>query len=337
MPRTGDRLAGRYELIDPIGSGGFATVFRGRDLWLGRLVAIKILLPNHSGDPVVAARFGREARSLAAISHPNVVAIHDVGGGDPASGSEPFLVMDLCEDGSLADLLAASDLGRLEPDELIPILVDVAAGLDALHARGIVHRDLKPSNILLGDGRARIADLGIALAEPSELTARDTTVGTLAYLAPEQLAGEPASPASDVHGLGVTAYLGLTGSLPRPAGSLAEIVAASRVPVPRVSQAAPDLGTGFDRPVDRALASDPGARPTAAQLGADLDAALGRPSPPVVRSGRGRRDHRRRAGREWIRDRSRGRLWLVARCGLPRGRGRGGYRPARVVCRPRPR
>ena len=281
MPRTGDRLAGRYELLAPIGSGGFATVFRGRDLWLGREVAIKILLPNHSGDPVVAARFGREARSLAAISHPNVVAIHDVGGGEPG-GSEPFIVMDLCEDGSLADALAASDLGWLSPAELVPIMVDVAAGLAALHSRGIVHRDIKPSNILFGDGRARIADLGIALAEPSELTATDTTVGTLAYLAPEQLTGEPATPASDVHALGVTAFRGLTGSLPRKTGSLAEVVAAGREPAPLVSRLAPDLGTSFDRPLERALARRPEDRPTAEQLGQDLVGAAAWPTAPVV-------------------------------------------------------
>ena len=281
MPRTGDRLAGRYELIAPIGSGGFATVFRGRDLWLRRLVAVKILLPNHAADPLVAARFGREARALAAVSHPNVVAIHDVGGGYAATGPEPYLVMDLCEDGSLADRLAATDLGLLPPDQLIPILADVAAGLAALHARGIIHRDLKPSNVLLGDGRARIADLGIALAGSSELTERDTTVGTLAYLAPEQLSGEPASPASDVHALGVVAFLGLTGALPRPAANMAELVEASRVEAPPVSRIAPGLGTRFDRPIGRALARRPDDRPTAAELGSELVAALGRPSPAI--------------------------------------------------------
>ncbi len=274
MPRTGDRLAGRYELIAPIGSGGFATVFRARDLWLGRDVAAKILLPNHSGDAVVAARFGREARALAAISHPNVVAIHDVGGGDPATGSEPFLVMDLCADGSLADRLADSDLGALPPEELIPILADAAAGLAALHALGIVHRDIKPSNILLGDGRARIADLGIALSEPSELTAPQTTVGTLAYLAPELLAGGPASPASDVYALGVVAYLGLTGVLPRPARNLAEVVASSRAPTPVVSSLAPAVGPALDGPIAAALARSAGARPTAAAFGTAIRSAL---------------------------------------------------------------
>ena len=161
-------------------------------------------------------------------------------------------------------------------------MVDVAAGLAALHSRGIVHRDIKPSNILLGDGRARIADLGIALAEPSELTATDTTVGTLAYLAPEQLTGEPATPASDVHALGVTAFLGLTGSLPRKTGSLAEVVAAGREPAPLVSRLAPDIGTSFDRPLERALARRPEDRPTAEQLGQDLLAATAWPTAPVV-------------------------------------------------------
>ena len=275
MPRSDKRLAGRYQLSEAIGSGAFATVYRARDLRLGRDVAVKVLLPNHRLDPILTARFDREARALAALSHPNVVAVHDVGPGDD-DGSEPFMVMDLCVDGSLADRLADSDLGWLEPDDLVPILVDVAAGLDALHARGIIHRDLKPSNILLGDGRARIADLGIALAEPSDLTMAGTTVGTVAFLAPEQLAGQPASTASDVHALGVVAHLGLTGVLPRPAGSLAEIVAASRVAPPLVSQVRPELGISFDAPVAAALSRSPGERPTAHELGTALAAAQGR-------------------------------------------------------------
>jgi Protein kinase domain len=286
MPSIGQTLAGRYRLDAQIGSGGFATVFRARDLRLERDVAVKVLLANHATDPVTSARFDREARVLAAVSHPNVVGVHDVEPGDPATAAEPFLVMDLCGDGSLADRLVASETGAVPPDQLVPILVDVAAGLDALHARGIVHRDLKPSNVLLSDGRARIADLGIAAAGPSELTATGTTIGTLAYLAPEQLAGEPGSPASDVHALGVIAFLGLTGRLPRPAGSVTEVVAASVRTVDPVSALEPGLGTAFDGAIARALARDPAQRPTATELGATLAAALKRwragPTPVAV-------------------------------------------------------
>ncbi len=278
MPSIGQELAGRYRLDAQIGSGGFATVFRARDLRLERDVAVKVLLANHATDPVMAARFEREARVLAALRHPNVVAIHDVAAGDPAKAAEPFLVMELSEGGSLADRiaerLAASRTGALPPDELIPILVDVAAGLAALHAQGIVHRDLKPSNVLLSDGRARIADLGIATIGPSDLTAVGTTVGTLAYLAPEQLAGEPGSAASDVHALGVIAFLGLTGRLPRPAGNVTEVVAASIQPVDPVSAVEPGLGTAFDGAIARALGRSSSGRPTTIELGTMLAAAL---------------------------------------------------------------
>ncbi len=276
MPSIGDSLAGRYRLDALIGSGGFATVFRARDLRLQRDVAVKVLLANHVADPVVAARFEQEARVLATVGHPNVVAVHDVAPGDPRAAQEPFIVMELCDGGSLADRMAASVDGALEPDEIVPILVDVAAGLAALHAIGIVHRDLKPSNILLSDGRARIADLGIATGGPSELTAVGTTIGTLVYLAPEQLAGEPASPASDVHALGVVAFLGLTGTPPRPGGSVTDVVAASILPDPLVSAVHPGRGSAFDAAIARALAADPSRRPTAADLGTMLASALER-------------------------------------------------------------
>ncbi len=272
MASTGAILAGRYRLDDQIGRGGFATVFRAHDLRLQRDVAVKALHADLATDPLIAARFEREARVLAAISHPNVVAVHDVGPVDATTGAEPFLVMDLCTGGSLANRLAATATGALPPEELVPILVDVAAGLEALHARGIVHRDIKPSNVLLADGRAVIADLGIATDGPSELTAVGTTIGTLAFLAPEQLAGEPGSPACDVHALGVIAFLGLTGTLPRSAGSVGEFVAASLRPVDPVSSRQPALGPAFDLVIGRALARDPFQRPSAAELGAMLAA-----------------------------------------------------------------
>ncbi|HEV8544958.1 MAG TPA: protein kinase [Candidatus Limnocylindrales bacterium] len=278
MPAPGELLAGRYRIVKPLGAGGMATVHQARDERLERDVAVKVLLPNHAGDPVLATRFEREARSLAAASHPGVVAVFDVDPGDPAAGREPFFVMELCTGGSLADRLSGGR--RLPPDELIPILISVADGLSGLHARGIVHRDVKPQNILLAPDRAKLADFGLARSggadELSELTAPGTAVGTMAYLAPEVLAGETASPAADIYALGVAAFAGLTGSLPRPASSMAELVSAGSRPAPRVSEAAPDIGPAFDEPIAAALEVNPAARPDAVSLGAGLTTALGR-------------------------------------------------------------
>jgi serine/threonine-protein kinase len=273
----GDLLAGRYRIVGRLGSGGMATVFHARDERLDRDVAVKILLPNHAGDPVLAGRFEREARSLAAAAHPGVVAVYDVDAGDAATGREPFFVMELCPGGSLANRMA--DGRRLPPDELVPILVSVADGLDDLHRRGFVHRDLKPQNVLLTADRAKLADFGLARQDEdplSDLTAPGTAVGTLAYLAPEVLQGERAGSAADVYALGVIAFAGLTGRLPRPATSLAELVAGSMTAPPRVSEAAPELGPSFDDAVAAGLAPAPADRPDALGFGAMLTTALGR-------------------------------------------------------------
>lgn len=277
MPAPGAVLAGRYRIISPLGAGAMATVHRARDERLERDVAVKVLLPNHAGDPILAARFEREARSLAAAAHPGVVAVFDVDPGDPAAGVEPFFVMELCEGGSLADRLAGGH--RLSPDELLPILISVADGLAGLHASGVVHRDVKPSNILLAPARAKLADFGLArsddAARPSDLTASGTAVGTMSYLAPDVLAGHPAGPPGDVYALGVVAFVGLTGTLPRATGSIAELVVEAGRPAPVVSSAAPDLGRAFDGPVAAALDPDPTNRPTAETLAAQLTTALG--------------------------------------------------------------
>ena len=278
MPAPGDLLAGRYRIVAPLGSGGMATVHRARDERLDRDVAIKVLLPNHAGDPATAARFEREARSLAGASHQSVVAVFDVDAGDPAAGREPFFVMELCPGGSLAARMTGDR--RLSPDELIPVLVSIADGLADLHRRGVVHRDVKPQNILFAADRAKLADFGLALADDneglSELTAPGTAVGTITYLAPEVLAGERASTAADVYALGVVAFVGLTGEWPRPAGSMAELVAAAQVPARRASAAAPELGPAFDDVIAAALAPRPADRPDALDLATGLTAALGR-------------------------------------------------------------
>jgi hypothetical protein len=278
MPAPGDLLADRYRILAPLGSGGMATVFRAHDERLDREVAIKILLPNHASDPATAARFEREARSLAAASHPSVVAVYDVDAGDPAAGRDPFFVMELCSGGSLAARMAGGR--RIAPDELIPVLVSVSDGLAELHRRGVVHRDVKPQNILFAADRAKLADFGVALADDadglSELTAPGTAVGTLAYLAPEVLAGERATSAADVYALAVVAFVGLGGQLPRPAGSMAQLVTASQAQAPRLSSTAPDLGQAFDEVIAPALSPRPTDRPDALAFGAGLTTALGR-------------------------------------------------------------
>ncbi|HEX2756611.1 MAG TPA: serine/threonine-protein kinase [Candidatus Limnocylindrales bacterium] len=278
MPNPGDLLMGRYRILERLGSGGMATVHRARDERLERDVAVKILLPNLAGDPSTAARFEREARSLAASSHPGVVAVFDVDAGDPSTGREPFFVMELCRGGSLADRFGGGQ--RMAPDDLVPILVPVADGLADLHRRGVVHRDIKPQNILFGDDRAKLADFGLAQSNdgqgPSELTTPGTAVGTLAYLAPEVLAGERATAAADVYGLGVVAFVGLTGQPPRPVSSMAELVTSSGSAAPAVSTVAPDLGPAFDDIVGGALAVGPNDRPDALSFASGLAAALGR-------------------------------------------------------------
>lgn len=284
MPSSGDRLADRYRIVAPLGAGGMATVHRAVDERLEREVALKILLPNHAADPALAARFEREARAMATAAHPGVVAVFDVDPGNPSAGREPFFVMELCSGGSLASRL--TDGRRLSPDELVPILVSVADGLDGLHRSGLVHRDVKPSNILFAADRAKLGDLGLAQMEVDAgaggLTAPGTAVGTLGYLAPELLRGERAGPAADVYALATVAYLALTGRLPRSATSVAELVSGSGSVPALVSTAHPELGTSFDQAIAAGLAPNPQDRPDALSFSSALTTALGR----WARSGR---------------------------------------------------
>lgn len=279
MPIIGEPLAGRYRIDSQLGTGGMATVHRGHDLRLGRDVAIKMLLPHLAGDPIIAARFDREARSLAALSHPNVVAVFDVEPGDPAAGFEPFFVMELCDGGSLADRMAAAG-GRIAPDELVPMVTGVSDGLAAIHEAGLLHRDVKPHNVLIASGRAKLGDLGLARPEEvvaqTSLTEAGTALGTLGYLAPERLAGVPATAAADIWSLGALVFQGLTGTLPRPTTTVAELVDRRLDVPPLVSAMAPDLGSAFDESVAAALDPEPSRRPSPLAFSSGLVAGLGR-------------------------------------------------------------
>jgi eukaryotic-like serine/threonine-protein kinase len=287
MPAIGDLLADRYRIDTRLGAGGMGTVWRAHDLRLDRDVAVKVLMPSFADDPVLTERFDREARALAAVASPHVIAIHDV---VTTAGSDPFLVMELCPDGSLGDRLDAA--GALAVAVALPLLADAAEGLVALHARGILHRDVTPRNVLLSGGRAKLGDLGLARTGGAserppltELTATGTTVGTLAYLAPELLEGKPPSAASDVYGLGAVAYRTLSGVLPHAAGNVAELVSARLLPVAPLGEHLPGVAPALASLVARALDVRPGARPSAAEMATglrNLAVSAGGPGPSAA-------------------------------------------------------
>ena len=204
-------LDGRYEIVDRIARGGMATVYVALDRRLERQVAVKVMHAHLAEDPGFVARFHREARAAARITHPNVVAVYDQG----QDAGHVFLVMELVAGKTLRELLR--EHGALSPERALALLEPVAAALAAAHAQGIVHRDVKPENVLLGDdGRVLVADFGLARAiEASPLT--QTTglmLGTVAYLSPEQVRTGNADARSDVYAAGVTLFEMVTGATP---------------------------------------------------------------------------------------------------------------------------
>ncbi|HLZ62009.1 MAG TPA: protein kinase [Ktedonosporobacter sp.] len=206
-------LGERYQLQDPIGRGGMATIYRGRDIRMDRIVAIKVLREVYSTDPKFVTRFQREAKAASALQHPNIVQVYDYGQSD---GSY-FIVMELVEGTDLRRYLRSR--GVLAIDRAIIIAHDVALGLGAAHRRNIVHRDVKPQNVLVGrDGSIKLTDFGIASVykdiNAERLTTTGMTLGTVQYYAPEQAQGEIVNPAADVYALGIVMYEMLTGRTP---------------------------------------------------------------------------------------------------------------------------
>ena len=221
-------VAGRYEIERALGHGAMAVVDLARDVELERHVALKRLAENLSRDDELHARFLREARLAARLSHPNVVRVYDVGD----EGGRPFIAMEYVDGETLAELVARR--GPLPPDEVAELGVQICRGLAAAHAAGLVHRDVKPQNLLLRrDGVLKLGDFGIAFgAEGTRLTMAGTVLGTAAYLAPEQARGEEVTAAADVYGVGAVLYELLTGVPPRSPGSLAELAGAAPIPPP---------------------------------------------------------------------------------------------------------
>jgi serine/threonine-protein kinase len=193
-------LGGRYALDSLLATGGMGQVWRGRDTVLRRDVAVKVLRSEYTGDPTFLARFRAEAQHTAGLTHPNIATLHDYGEsgvGVPGGQRVAWLVMELVQGESLAAVLAR---GRLDPPRTAHLLRQAAAGLGAAHAAGVVHRDVKPGNLLVAaDGTVKITDFGIARsASSAALTGTGQVIGTAHYLSPEQAAGHPAGPASDV-------------------------------------------------------------------------------------------------------------------------------------------
>lgn len=269
MAVTGD-LA-RYRYISTIASGGMATVDLAEDTLLGREVALKRLIGT--SDARGPLRLRREALAGASVSHPNLVSIYDV---VSSEDGELVIVMEYVRGETLRDALSVD--GRLPVAEALGILTGVAAGLDAIHAQGIVHRDVKPSNILLGaDGTVKVADLGIAsVADGTRITTAGSLLGSLSYMAPEQLDDAPSTPAIDIYALSAMAFELLSGEKARrEANPVALAHAISTQPPPSLRDAwpaAPHAAAGL---LMRGMARDPRARPrSAAELIGRLRASL---------------------------------------------------------------
>jgi serine/threonine-protein kinase len=272
VAEIGTILGGRYRLVELLGQGGMATIFRAHDNQLGRDIAVKLLRPEYGRDPDFGSRFRQEAKNAASLNHPNIVSVYDYG--QDAAG--PFIVMELVEGEDLASIIRRS--GALPPRQAARITAEAARALEAAHANGIVHRDVKPGNILISrDGRVKVTDFGIARAvAEAQMTLPGTTLGSVHYFSPEQARGEPASAASDIFALGIVLYELLTGQRPWEGDSAASVAMArlaGPVPDPSTKRAGipPEL-VAIDR---RALAMEPIDRwASAAQFAAALEAFL---------------------------------------------------------------
>jgi serine/threonine-protein kinase len=267
--RSGDEL-GRYELIEEVGEGGMATVYRARDRELRREVAVKVLFPHLARRDDLVRRFHREARAAASLEHSNILRIYDVGGAEgpeevdrrtPGREADPpYIVMELIRGRTL--LGEIEERGPLLSEIVACIGVLLANALALAHAAGIVHRDLKPANVLVtNEGRLLLADFGVARIENDDslVTRTGALLGTPAYMSPEQARGETANARSDLYSLGATLYQLATGGLPY-SGSPAKVIAAIVAGMPMPAQRRrPAVGADLSRAIEHAMATDPAA------------------------------------------------------------------------------
>jgi serine/threonine protein kinase len=254
-------LGGRYHLEQCIGVGGMSEVWRGYDQVLARPVAVKLLAPDETADQGCDERARTEARSAAQLAHPNVAGVYDFGMASlPPGRQAPYIVMELVHGATLADHLAG---GPMQWDIAVRVCAEVSAALAAAHSHDIVHRDIKPANIMLTPSGVKVLDFGIATTSGQCDPLPDgTVIGTPAYLAPERLSGEPATPATDMYAVGVLLYECMTGRLPWPADTPTQLLYARRHRRPDPLPAIDGLATEAAELCTRCLSEDPDERPT---------------------------------------------------------------------------
>lgn len=261
----------RYRLVEQIGAGGMAVIYKAQDMELGRMVAVKVLRPSLVGDPEFLVRFKQEARSAANLSHPNIVTVHDVGQDGPKTH---YIVMEYVPGQDLKQVIRAR--GAFEVDAALAIVIEVCKGVGYAHRAGLVHCDMKPQNILITPDRSiKVVDFGIARAlsntQSNEL--EEVVWGSPHYFSPEQAVGESPTPASDVYSIGIVLFELLTGKLPFTGQDYRELAMAhvSKEP-PSLLDINPALPAELDRIIKKVLSKEPATRyRTADQLGRILE------------------------------------------------------------------
>ena len=271
-------LGERYEIGGVLGRGGMAEVHRGRDLRLGREVAVKVLRHDLARDPSFQVRFRREAQAAASLNHPAIVAVYDTGEDRTSTGATPYIVMEYVEGDTLRDVLRRE--GRLSPHRAMTLAADICGALDFSHRNGIVHRDVKPGNVMITpQGTVKVMDFGIARAvsdSAATMTSTAAVIGTAQYLSPEQARGEGVDARSDVYSMGCMLYELVTGAPPFTGDSPVSVAYQHVREDPRLpSSIAPEIPPELDAILLKAMSKNPANRyQSAAEMRNDLLRAL---------------------------------------------------------------